>query len=151
MRCPFCENEETQVKDSRTCDDNKAIRRRRFCPNCDSRFTTYERVVFREIYVVKKNGEKKLFDKDKLHSSIKKALQKRPVTNEQISSIVNGIVKRLEGSGATEVPSQRIGEMVMDSLEKIDKVAFVRFASVYKNFERPEDFNDFIKRISEQQ
>lgn len=150
MRCPFCGNEETQVKDSRTCDDSKAIRRRRYCPNCDSRFTTYERVVFKEVTVVKKDGERKLFDRDKLESSIRKALRKRPVTEEQIESIVNGIVKRIESSGATEIPSQRIGEMVMDALEKVDKVAFIRFASVYKNFDKAEDFNEFVKAISGQ-
>lgn len=147
MRCPFCGNLETQVKDSRISDDGESIKRRRYCSACDSRFTTYERVQLREILVIKKNGERKIFDPEKLKKSIEMAVRKRPVSELQVEKFVNKIVRQLEMESETEISSSRIGEMVMQSLEKLDKVAFVRFASVYKNFEKPDDFQKFIKKI----
>ena len=148
MRCPFCGNIETQVKDSRISDDGEAIKRRRYCAACDSRFTTYERIQLREILVIKKNGEKKIFDPEKLKRSIEMAVRKRPVSELQVEKLVNKIVRQLEMESETEISSSKIGEMVMASLEKLDKVAFVRFASVYKNFEKPDDFQKFIKQIA---
>ncbi|MBM3579223.1 MAG: transcriptional repressor NrdR [Alphaproteobacteria bacterium] len=150
MRCPFCGNIETQVKDSRISDDGEAIKRRRYCTACDSRFTTYERVQLREILVIKKNGEKKIFDPEKLKKSIEMAVRKRPVAELQVEKLVNNIVRQLEVENETEIPSAKIGELVMTALERLDKVAFVRFASVYKNFERPEDFQKFIKQVVKQ-
>ncbi len=147
MRCPFCGNLETQVKDSRISDDGESIKRRRYCSACDSRFTTYERVQLREIWVIKKNGERKIFDPEKLKKSIEMAVRKRPVSELQVEKFVNKIVRQLEMESETEISSSRIGEMVMQALEKLDKVAFVRFASVYKNFEKPDDFQKFIKKI----
>jgi transcriptional repressor NrdR len=147
MRCPFCGNLETQVKDSRISDDGESIKRRRYCSACDSRFTTYERVQLREILVIKKNGERKIFDPEKLKKSIEMAVRKRPVSELQVEKFVNKIVRQLEMESETEISSSRIGEMVMQALEKLDKVAFVRFASVYKNFEKPDDFQKFIKKI----
>jgi transcriptional repressor NrdR len=148
MRCPFCGNLETQVKDSRISDDGESIKRRRYCSACDSRFTTYERVQLREILVIKKNGEKKIFDPEKLKKSIEMAVRKRPVSEVQVEKLVNNIVRQLEVENETEIQSSKIGEMVMNALEKLDKVAFVRFASVYKNFEKPDDFQKFIKQIA---
>ncbi len=148
MRCPFCGNIETQVKDSRISDDGEAIKRRRYCAACDSRFTTYERIQLREILVIKKNGEKKIFDPEKLKKSIDMAVRKRPVSQLQVEKMVNNIVRALEMENETEITSSKIGEMVMHALEKLDKVAFVRFASVYKNFEKPDDFQKFIKQIA---
>ena len=145
MRCPFCGNIETQVKDSRISDDGEAIKRRRYCAACDSRFTTYERIQLREIMVIKKNGDKKIFDPEKLKKSIDMAVRKRPVSELQVEKMVNNIVRALEMENETEITSSKIGEMVMNALEKLDKVAFVRFASVYKNFEKPDDFQKFIK------
>ena len=147
MRCPFCASIETQVKDSRISDDGESIKRRRYCPACDSRFTTFERVQLREVIVVKKNGEKKLFDPEKLKRSIEMSVRKRPVTQLQVEKLVNNIVRKLEVENETEIASSKIGEIVMSMLEKLDKVAFVRFASVYKNFEKPDDFQKFIKKI----
>jgi transcriptional repressor NrdR len=147
MRCPFCGNPETQVKDSRISDDGEAIKRRRYCPACDSRFTTFERVQLREITIVKKNGEKKVFDPEKLKRSIDMAVRKRAISELQVQKLVNNIIRQLEVDNETEIPSSKIGEMAMESLRKLDKVAFVRFASVYKNFENPEDFQNFIKKI----
>jgi transcriptional repressor NrdR len=147
MRCPFCGNIETQVKDSRISDDGESIKRRRYCTSCDSRFTTFERVQLREILVIKKNGDKKIFDPEKLKKSIEMAVRKRPVLEVQVEKLVNNIVRQLEMESETEIPSSKIGEMVMTSLGKLDKVAFVRFASVYKNFEKPDDFQNFIKQI----
>ncbi len=147
MRCPFCGNVETQVKDSRISDDGESIKRRRYCPACDSRFTTFERVQLREILVIKKNGEKRIFDPEKLKKSIEMAVRKRPVTEVQVEKMVNNIVRQLEVENETEIESSKIGEMVMNALENLDKVAFVRFASVYKNFENPTDFQRFIKQI----
>jgi transcriptional repressor NrdR len=147
MRCPFCGNIETQVKDSRISDDGESIKRRRYCLACDSRFTTFERIQLKEILIIKKNQEKKIFDPEKLKRSIEMAVRKRPVTELQVEKIVNKIVRQLEMENETEIPSSKIGEMVMQALEKLDKVAFVRFASVYKNFEKPDDFQKFIKQV----
>jgi transcriptional repressor NrdR len=147
MRCPFCGNEDTQVKDSRPTEDNSAIRRRRFCPACGSRFTTFERVQLRELTVVKKNNQRVPFDRDKLARSIITACRKRPVDPERIERMVNGIVRRLESSGESEIPSTHIGELVMDALSALDPVAYVRFASVYRNFREAKDFEDFLGKL----
>ncbi|WP_420565615.1 transcriptional regulator NrdR [Thalassobaculum sp.] len=147
MRCPFCGNEDTQVKDSRPTEDNTAIRRRRFCPECSARFTTFERVQLRELTVVKKTGKRAPFDRDKLARSIQIALRKRPVDPERIERLVTGIVRRLESMGESEIPSEVIGEMVMDALANVDPVAYVRFASVYKNFREAKDFENFVEEI----
>ena len=147
MRCPFCANVETQVKDSRISDDGESVRRRRYCPVCDSRFTTFERIQLREILVIKRDGEKKIFDPEKLKKSIEMAVRKRPITELQVEKLVNSIVRKLEMENETEIPSEKIGEIVMSSLEKLDNVAFVRFASVYKNFANTGDFQKFIKKL----
>ena len=147
MRCPFCGHEDTQVKDSRPTDDNSAIRRRRQCPNCGARFTTFERVQLRELTVVKSNGQREPFDRDKLVRSMQVALRKRPVDADRLERVVNGIVRRLESSGESDVPTKVIGEMVMDALNSLDQVAYVRFASVYRNFREAKDFGEFIGRI----
>lgn len=147
MRCPFCGNIETQVKDSRVSEDGESIKRRRYCSDCDSRFTTYERVQLREIFVIKKNGDKKIFNAEKLQKSIEMAVRKRPISSDSVEKLVNSIVRQLEIDNEIEIPSSKIGEMVMNGLEKLDKVAFVRFASVYKNFEKTDDFEKFIKKI----
>ncbi len=147
MKCPFCGNIETQVKDSRISDDGESVKRRRYCVACDSRFTTFERVQLREILVIKKNSEKKIFDPEKLKKSIEMAVRKRPVSEVQVEKLVNNIVRQLEMESETEISSSKIGEMVMMALERLDKVAFVRFASVYKNFEKADDFQKFIKQI----
>lgn len=148
MRCPFCGHDDTQVKDSRPTDDNSAIRRRRFCQNCGSRFTTFERVQLRELTVVKKSGKRVPFDREKLARSIEIATRKRPIEAERIERIVNGIVRRLESSGETEISSDAIGEQVMDALFGLDPVAYVRFASVYRNFREVKDFEDLVGRLS---
>lgn len=148
MRCPFCNHQDTQVKDSRISDDAEAVKRRRYCPNCDSRFTTFERVQLREIFVIKKNGDKKIFDPEKLKRSIEMSVRKRPVTEVQVEKLVNDIMRQLESGSESEVYSSKIGEMVLIALEKLDKVAFVRFASVYKNFENTSDFQNFVKKIA---
>ena len=147
MRCPFCGNEDTQVKDSRPTEDNSAIRRRRQCPNCAARFTTFERVQLRELTVIKGSGQRQPFDRDKLLRSMNIALQKRPVDPERVERIVNGIVRRLESSGESDIKSQHIGELVMDALGGLDPVAYVRFASVYRNFREARDFETFIEKI----
>jgi transcriptional repressor NrdR len=147
MRCPFCGHDDTQVKDSRPTEDNSAIRRRRFCPACGSRFTTFERVQLRELVVVKKGGVKEQFDRDKLHRSIAIACRKRPVEPDRIERVVNGIVRRLESLGESEIPSSVVGEMVMDALASLDPVAYVRFASVYRNFREAKDFEDFVGKL----
>lgn len=147
MRCPFCGSEETQVKDSRPTEDNAAIRRRRFCVSCNSRFTTFERVQLRELVIVKKDGERRPFDRDKLVSSISVAVRKRPITAEQVEMMVNNIVRNLEASGESEIPTIRIGEEIMEALADIDQVAYVRFASVYKDFREVSDFKDFVKQL----
>ena len=147
MRCPFCGHEDTQVKDSRPTEDNAAIRRRRSCPQCGSRFTTFERVQLRDLVVVKKNGQRVPFDRDKLARSIAISVRKRPVEPERVERIVNSIQRRLESSGESEIPSTMIGEMVMDALAGLDQVAYVRFASVYRNFREAKDFEEFIGKL----
>ncbi|MCA1939561.1 MAG: transcriptional regulator NrdR [Caenispirillum bisanense] len=147
MRCPFCGHDDTQVKDSRPTEDNSAIRRRRYCPSCESRFTTFERVQLRELTVVKRNGQRIPFEREKLARSIRIACRKRAVDEERIERIVNGIQRRLESSGETEIPSSMIGELVMEALQGLDQVAYVRFASVYKNFREAKDFEDFVEKL----
>ena len=147
MRCPFCGNADTQVKDSRPAEDHVAIRRRRFCPACAGRFTTYERVQLRDLVVVKKTGRREDFDRDKLARSIKIACQKRNIDPERIEQMISGIVRRLESLGETDIPSDTIGEIVMETLARIDTVAYVRFASVYKNFQEAGDFEDFVGQL----
>lgn len=147
MRCPFCGNVDTQVKDSRPAEDNAAIRRRRFCPACGGRFTTYERVQLRDLVVVKTNGRREDFDRDKMSRSIRIAMQKRPIEPERIDQLISGIVRRLESMGETDIPSKVIGEIVMETLARIDNVAYVRFASVYKNFQDAGDFDKFVSEL----
>ena len=147
MRCPFCGNVDTQVKDSRPAEDHVAIRRRRFCPACGGRFTTYERVQLRDLIVIKANGKREEFDRDKLARSIRIALQKRPVEPERMDQMISGIVRRLESMGETDISSGTIGEIVMESLARIDTVAYVRFASVYKNFQAADDFEKFMNDL----
>lgn len=149
MRCPFCSNNDTQVKDSRPSEDNATIRRRRYCPSCGSRFTTFERVHLRELTVVKTDGEKVPFDREKVKRSMEIALRKRPSSEDQIERIVNGIQRRLETSGEIEIPSKAIGELIMERLMDVDKVAYVRFASVYKDFHEIKDFNEFIGNLGD--
>lgn len=149
MRCPFCGHDDTQVKDSRPTEDAGAIRRRRFCGNCGQRFTTVERVQLRELTVVKSDGRRVAFDRDKLARSIRTALRKRPIQEERIERIVNGIVRQLEASGDSEIPSKQVGELVMDTLRELDSVAYVRFASVYRNFREAKDFEDFVGTLGE--
>lgn len=148
MRCPFCGAEDTQVKDSRPTEDKNAIRRRRFCPDCGSRFTTFERVQLRELTVVKKNNQRVPFDRDKLMRSVLVATRKRPVEPERIDRMISGIVRQLESLGETEVSSDVIGKIVMDALSNLDQVAYVRFASVYRNFREARDFEEFIGELS---
>ncbi len=150
MRCPFCGHDDTQVKDSRPTADNTAIRRRRQCPNCAGRFTTFERIQLRELTVVKAGDQRVPFDRDKMARSMEIALRKRPVARERIDQVVNGIVRRLESLGETEIPSSVIGEMVMDALASLDQVAYVRFASVYRNFREAKDFEDFVGGLSDE-
>lgn len=147
MRCPFCGNTDTQVKDSRPAEDQVAIRRRRFCPSCGGRFTTYERVQLRDLVVIKKSGKREDFDRDKLERSIRIALQKRPIDPDRIDQMISGIVRRLESMGESDIDSDKVGEIVMDTLARIDTVAYVRFASVYKNFQAADDFNDFVQEL----
>ncbi|MEN3950355.1 transcriptional regulator NrdR [Iodidimonas sp. SYSU 1G8] len=147
MRCPFCGNEETQVKDSRPSEDGSAIRRRRHCPACGARFTTFERVQLRELTVVKKTGRRVPFDRDKLARSINIALRKRPVEPERVERLINGLVRRLESMGESDVSSDLVGELVMEGLAGLDQVAYVRFASVYKNFREAKDFEEFIGNL----
>ncbi|HKM61508.1 MAG TPA: transcriptional regulator NrdR [Acidisphaera sp.] len=149
MRCPFCGHEDTQVKDSRPTEDGVAIRRRRFCQNCGQRFTTIERTQLRELTVVKSDGRRVAFDRDKLARSIRVALRKRPIDDDRIERIVNGIVRQLESSGETEIPSKQIGELVMETLKELDQVAYVRFASVYRNFREAKDFEAFLGSMGE--
>ena len=147
MRCPFCGHGDTQVKDSRPTEENATIRRRRYCPECGSRFTTFERVQLRELSVLKKDGEKVLFDREKLMRSLRIALRKRPVADDRIERIVNSIQRRLETLGESEIPTKVVGEMVMDYLADLDQVAYVRFASVYRNFREAKDFEDFVGKL----
>lgn len=149
MRCPFCGHDDTQVKDSRPTEDNVAIRRRRYCPACGSRFTTFERVQLRELTVVKSNKEKVPFDREKLKVSLTIALRKRPIEEGRIDRIVNSIQRKLETLGESEIPSKVIGEMVMDYLRDLDQVAYIRFASVYRNFHEAKDFRDFVGSLGD--
>ena len=151
MRCPFCSCVDTQVKDSRPTQDHAAIRRRRFCPSCGSRFTTFERVQLRELTVVKRDNTRTPFERDKLMRSINIATRKRPVDPDDIERMLNGIVRRLETSGESDVTSTAIGELVMDGLSQLDPIAYVRFASVYRNFRETKDFEDFIDEIQSDQ
>lgn len=145
MRCPFCQNEDTQVKDSRPTEDGAAIRRRRQCDKCSSRFTTFERVQLRDLVVLKRSGRRAPFDRDKLARSVAIALRKRPVNEEQVEKMLSDIVRRLESSGESEVTSGTIGEMVMAALRDLDSIGYVRYASVYKDFTEASDFADFIE------
>ncbi len=147
MRCPFCGNEDTQVKDSRPTEDNVAIRRRRVCGNCGARFTTFERVQLRELTVVKSNNDREPFDREKLVRSMRIALRKRPVDAERVDRVVNSIVRQLESSGDTEIPSKQIGEMAMQALGQLDQIAYIRYASVYRNFREASDFNEFLDAL----
>ena len=148
MKCPFCSNDDTQVKDSRSTEDNSAIRRRRFCAACGARFTTFERIQLRELTIVKKSGKKVPFDRDKLERSVQIALRKRPVDSDRVDRMLSGIVRRVESLGEMEVSSDVVGEIVMEGLQSIDSVAYVRFASVYKNFREAKDFEEFLGVIS---
>jgi transcriptional repressor NrdR len=147
MRCPFCGFEDTQVKDSRPTDDRSAIRRRRFCTNCAARFTTFERVQLRELTVIKKDGDREAFDRDKLAKSIYVSMRKRPVEDDRIERVINSIVRQLESSGESDITTDQIGGMVMEALAALDQVAYVRFASVYRDFREAKDFGEFIGRI----
>ncbi len=148
MRCPFCGNDDTQVKDSRPTDDSAAIRRRRSCPICHARFTTFERVQLRELTVVKSDNQRETFDREKLLRSMRIALRKRPVDIDRIERIVNSIVRQLESSGESDIPSKAIGGIVMDHLRDLDQVAFVRYASVYRDFAEAADFNQFVETLN---
>ncbi len=149
MRCPFCGHDDTQVKDSRPTDDGSAIRRRRFCGGCGQRFTTIERVQLRELTILKNDGRRVPFDRDKLGRSIRIALRKRPVMEERLERIVNGIVRQLEASGENDIPSKQLGELVMETLKEVDAVAYVRFASVYRDFREAKDFEAFLGSLDE--
>ncbi len=148
MRCPFCGSDDTQVKDSRPTEESSAIRRRRACNSCGARFTTFERVQLREMTVVKSTGSREPLDREKLVRSMRIALRKRPVDPDRVELVVNGIIRRLESSGVTEVQSNEIGQLVMDALASLDQVAYVRFASVYRNFREARDFEDFLGTLS---
>ena len=148
MRCPNCGSLDTQVKDSRPTEDSAAIRRRRVCLTCNSRFTTFERVQLRELVVIKRNGRRVPFDRDKLMRSLSIALRKRPVEAERVEAMVSKIVRELESLGESEISSETIGEAVMENLRTLDDVAYVRFASVYKNFREPKDFEQALAELS---
>jgi transcriptional repressor NrdR len=149
MRCPYCGNDDTQVKDSRPTEDSGAIRRRRVCNACGGRFTTFERVQLRDLTVVKKTGRKVPFDREKLARSVNTALRKRSVDTERVERMISGIVRQLESLGDVEITSDQIGEYVMEGLKGLDDVAFVRFASVYKNFSAADDFRSFLAELAE--
>lgn len=148
MRCPYCGSHDTQVKDSRPTEDNTAIRRRRFCQDCSGRFTTFERVQLRELTVVKRSGKRVPFERDKLMRSVQVAVRKRPVEPDRIERMVSGIVRRLESMGESDVKSQTVGKLIMEGLRSLDDVAYVRFASVYKNFREAKDFEDLLGELS---
>ncbi len=148
MRCPYCMNADTQVKDSRPTEDNSVIRRRRVCPDCGGRFTTFERIQLRELTIIKNTGRKVPFDRDKLMRSVQVALRKRPVEPERIERMVSGIVRRLENLGESEIPAKLVGELVMEGLYALDQVGYVRFASVYRNFREAKDFEEFLGEMS---
>ena len=145
MRCPFCGTDDTQVKDSRSSEDGASIRRRRLCSSCGSRFTTFERIQLRDLIVIKRDGKKGVFDREKIVKSMEIALRKRKVDNEIIERAQNGIVRQLESSGENEISSDLIGELVMNALSQIDHVAYIRYASVYRNFREARDFGKFVK------
>jgi transcriptional repressor NrdR len=147
MRCPFCNHEDTQVKDSRPSEDGSSIRRRRFCPACNSRFTTFERVQLRELTVVKSNNERRLFDRDKIARSMAIALRKRPVDADAVEMAINRIVQKLESEGESDIVTRRIGALVMDELKKLDAVAYIRYASVYRDFGEAKDFEKFVDKL----
>jgi transcriptional repressor NrdR len=149
MRCPYCGNPDTQVKDSRPSEDNTAIRRRRICTDCGGRFTTFERVQLRELMVVKRNNRRVPFDRDKLMRSVQVALRKRQVDPDRVERMVNGIVRQLESMGESDVSSEQIGHLVMEGLRGLDTVAFVRFASVYRNFREAKDFEEFVGELAD--
>lgn len=151
MRCPYCQSLDTQVKDSRPAEDGASIRRRRVCPDCGGRFTTFERVQLRDLVVVKKSGRKVPFDRDKLLRSFAIALRKRNVEPERIERAVSGIVRQLESAGETEVQSDQIGELVMEALKSLDDVAYVRFASVYRNFREAKDFHELLGQLKDEE
>jgi transcriptional repressor NrdR len=151
MRCPFCGNEDTQVKDSRSSEDGAAIRRRRSCPDCAGRFTTFERVQLRELMVVKRSGRRVGFDRDKLLRSVQISLRKRPVEPERIERMVSGIVRQLESLGESEIKSEDIGRFIMEGLKNLDDVAYVRFASVYRNFREAKDFESLIGELANEE
>ena len=149
MRCPFCSHENSQVRDSRPTENNSAIRRRRICEQCGSRFTTFERIQLRDLIVVKKNNQREPFDRDKMFRSLSLALRKRNVDQEKIEKIVNAINRKLENSGESEIKTNLIGEYIMEALSNLDQVAYVRFASVYKNFREAKDFEDFLGNLDD--
>ncbi len=149
MHCPFCGFEETQVKDSRPSEDGTSIRRRRACPECGARFTTFERIQLRELTVIKARDKCQPFDRDKVIKSMEVALRKRPVTTEHIERAVNGIVRQLEVTGENEVTSKQIGELVMQALMELDVIGYIRYASVYKDFSKAEDFKNFVKTLDQ--
>ncbi len=149
MRCPFCAHEDTMVKDSRPTEDNAVIRRRRYCPACNARFTTFERVQLRDLTIVKSSGRREAFDREKLKRSVEIALRKRPVDDDRLERMISSLVRQLEASGQTEFPSDRLGELVMEMLAGLDQVAYVRFASVYRDFREAKDFEDFVGRLGD--
>jgi len=148
MHCPFCGNEDTQVKDSRATEDGSAIRRRRACNECGGRFTTFERVQMRDLFVIKSSGANRLFDRDKLIRSINIACRKRPVTEDQIEQLVNKIIRELSSLSESEIPTSAIGTMVMNQLASLDDVAYIRYASVYSNFADAKDFEKFVSKVN---
>lgn len=147
MHCPFCGHEESQVKDSRPADEGAAIRRRRACVSCGARFTTLERVQLRDLIVVKTDGRKEAFNREKIIRAMTTALRKRPVNEQKIEQVANSIVRQLETMGEQEIPTTKIGELVMKALTQLDIIGYIRFASVYKDFRAPDDFNDFLSEI----
>ena len=151
MRCPFCQSDDTQVKDSRPADDNAAIRRRRSCSSCGGRFTTFERIQLRDMSVIKSDNKVQPFDRDKIIKSMRVALQKRPVELDAIEKAANGIVRQLESEGDNEFPASHIGDLVMKALINLDMVGYIRYVSVYKDFRDPDDFNAFLQEVQELQ
>lgn len=149
MRCPFCQSEDSQVKDSRPTEDNAAIRRRRECPKCEARFTTFERVQLRELNAIKSDGRKEPFEREKLLRSLRLALQKRPVEDDRIERVANEIVRDLEQSGESDITTKKIGEKAMKSLAALDPIAYVRYASVYKDFREVNDYNNFLADVED--
>lgn len=148
MRCPYCGSDDTQVKDSRPSEDNTSIRRRRVCADCGGRFTTFERIQLRELIVLKKSGRRVPFDRDKLMRSVQVALRKRPVDPDRVERMINGVVRQLESSGESEINAEQIGVYVMEALKGLDDVAYVRFASVYRNFREAKDFEAVLDELS---